>query len=117
MFAYDLLFFCFLNRFKFYGDATPQVQAWDASRLRPAPPYNPFLAESLRQQSANRCNNNSMNANVTSGLKCPPKGDVDTEDYYSEVTNEDYFPVLDLLDSFSSMRQSYSGKKVATLKS
>ncbi|XP_021948579.1 rho guanine nucleotide exchange factor 7 isoform X2 [Folsomia candida] len=100
-----------------FGHLTPPVsQAWTIDRLRPSPPFNPFLAEYLNsvKKQNNSASTTSLNANspkITSlnnvrsqsaggGVPSIMSFSSNYNNAAPTVTNEEEFAILALVDSF-----------------
>jgi hypothetical protein len=122
-----LFFFCFW-KWKSFSELISPMQAWNISRLRPAPPFNPFLSEYLKNNlhtTSTRMNgnrNSGKQGSVGSGVISPGGGSSNTllgtssnsttsigsncinnnNNVYvtSSVSSEDDFALLSIVDSF-----------------
>lgn len=109
--------FLFFALFQSFGHLTPPVsQAWTIDRLRPSPPFNPFLAEYLNsvKKQNNSASTTSLNANspkITSlnnvrsqsaggGVPSIMSFSSNYNNAAPTVTNEEEFAILALVDSF-----------------
>jgi len=84
-----------------FGHLTPPVQAWNISRLRPAPPFNPFLSECLALSKPGK-------SSVPTGTKNPSQNFPS-----SAVTHEEDFVLLSIVDAFCAKnRQTSTGNSI-----
>jgi len=85
------------------GQLTPPTQAWTIDRLRPAPPFNPFVAEyvaSCKKQEGTSISTTSLNSNKShSQVPIDPSSYASYAPNYSTATSEEDFGILALLDS------------------
>ncbi|CAG7726680.1 unnamed protein product [Allacma fusca] len=88
-----------------FGHLTPPVQAWNIARLRPAPPFNPFLSDCLRNVTKPKVSKADKSSS-TSSLHAGINGNISLP--MPPVTNEDDLAVLSIVDAFCTKTRQIS---------